>query len=147
MKKSILASVTTLLRATLLSAALATGLLAQAAEGTVVYHINDNASASALLVNVGNHLVAAPDNRIHVVSHGRGIDFLLRDARDGNGEAYAYRVKALAEKGVQFKVCRNTLRGRKLDDNAVEVGVIVVPAGVVEIARLQLEEKAAYIKP
>lgn len=138
---------TTLLRATLLSAALATGLLAQAAEGTVVYHINDNASASALLVNVGNHLVAAPDNRIHVVSHGRGIDFLLRDARDGNGEAYAYRVKALAEKGVQFKVCRNTLRGRKLDDNAVEVGVIVVPAGVVEIARLQLEEKAAYIKP
>lgn len=147
MKKSILASLAVLLRATLVSAALATGLLAQAAEGTVVYHINDSASASALLVNVGNHLVAAPDNRIHVVSHGRGIDFLLRDARDGNGEAYAYRIKALADKGVQFKVCRNTLRGRKLDDNAVEIGVIVVPAGVVEIARLQLEEKAAYIKP
>lgn len=147
MTKSIHPSLVSLLRAALLSVALAVCPLAQAAEGTVVYHINDSASASALLVNVGNHIVAAPDNRIHVVSHGRGIDFLLRDARDGNGEAYTYRVKALADKGVQFKVCRNTLRGRKLDDNAVEAGIIVVPAGVAEIARLQLEEKAAYIKP
>jgi len=147
MTNGIRASLVSLLRVAVVSAALAACPLSQAAEGTVVYHINDSASASALLVNVGNHLVAAPDNRIHVVSHGRGIDFLLREARDGNGEIYANKVKALADKGVQFKVCRNTLRGRKLDDNAVEVGVIVVPAGVVEIARLQLEEKAAYIKP
>ena len=147
MTKNIHASLKALLCVAVASAALAVCPLAQAAEGTVVYHINDSASASALLVNVGNHLVAAPDNHIHVVSHGRGIDFLLREARDGNGEAYTYRVKALADKGVQFKVCRNTLRGRKLDDNAVEAGVIVVPAGVVEIARLQLEEKAAYLKP
>lgn len=147
MTSGIRPSLVLLLRVAVVSAALAACPMSQAAEGTVVYHINDSASASALLVNVGNHLVAAPDNRIHVVSHGRGIDFLLREARDGNGEIYANKVKALADKGVQFKVCRNTLHGRKLDDNAVEVGVIVVPAGVVEIARLQLEEKAAYIKP
>ena len=147
MTNGIRPSLVSLLRVAVVSAALAACPLSQAAEGTVVYHINDSASAAALLVNVGNHLAAAPDNRIHVVSHGRGIDFLLREARDGNGEIYANKVKVLADKGVQFKVCRNTLRGRKLDDNAVEVGVIVVPAGVVEIARLQLEEKAAYIKP
>jgi len=114
---------------------------------TVVYHINENGSASALLTNVRNHLVAAPDTRIHVVSHGRGIDFLLKDARDASGEPYAGKIKPLAAQGVQFKVCRNTLNGRNLGDDAVDANATIVPAGVAEIARLQTEEKAAYLKP
>ena len=48
---------------------------------------------------------------------------------------------------MQFKVCRNTLKGRGLGDDAVDSGATVVPSGVVEIARLQTEEKAAYLKP
>lgn len=117
------------------------------AGGTVVYHINDAAAARVLLGNVQNHLNASPDTRIHVVSNGRGIDFLLRDALDGEGKAYAPAVQALAGRGVAFKVCRNTLKARSLADDVVLPEAGVVPAGVAEVARLQLEEKAAYIKP
>lgn len=85
--------------------------------------------------------------RIHVVSHGRGIDFLLKDAHEANGKPYAGKVKPLAAQGVQFKICRNTLKGRNLGDGAVDANATVVPAGVAEIARLQIEEKAAYLKP
>lgn len=132
---------------TLAIAGLTLAGFAHAGGDTVVYHINENGSASALLVNVRNHLAAAPDTRIHVVSHGRGIDFLLKDARDASGEPYAGTVKPLAAQGVQFKVCRNTLKGRGLADEAVDANASIVPSGVVEIARLQTEEKAAYLKP
>ncbi|WP_018230095.1 DsrE family protein [Methyloversatilis universalis] len=117
------------------------------AGGTVVYHINDAAAARGLLGNVQNHLNASPDIRIHVVSNGRGVDFLLRDALDAEGKAYAPAVQALASRGVAFKVCRNTLKARSLTDEAVLTEASVVPAGVAEVARLQLDEKAAYIKP
>ncbi len=135
------------LRRALAIAGLALAGFAHAGGDTVVYHINENGSASALLVNVRNHLAATPDTHIHVVSHGRGIDFLLKDARDAGGEPYAGKVKLLAAQGVQFKVCRNTLKGRGLGDEAVDGNASVVPSGVAEIARLQTEEKAAYLKP
>jgi hypothetical protein len=140
-------NITQRLRRALAIASLALAGPAHAGGDTVVYHINENGSASALLANVRNHLAAVPDTRIHVVSHGRGIDFLLKDARDASGEPYAARVKPLAAQGVHFKVCRNTLKGRGLGDDAVDSGATVVPSGVVEIARLQTEEKAAYLKP
>ncbi len=135
------------LRRALAIAGLALSGLAHAGGDIVVYHINENGSASALLANVRNHLAAAPDTHIHVVSHGRGIDFLLKDARDASGEPYAGKVKPLAAQGVQFKVCRNTLKGRGLGDDTVDGNASIVPSGVAEIARLQTEEKAAYLKP
>lgn len=140
-------NITQRLRRALAIAGLALAGLAHAGGDTVVYHINENGSASALLVNVRNHLAAAPDTRIHIVSHGRGIDFLLKDARDASGEPYAGKVKPLAAQGVQFKVCRNTLKGRNLADDAVDGNASVVPSGVAEITRLQTKEKAAYLKP
>ncbi len=140
-------NITPWLRRTLAIAALALAGFAHAAGDTVVYHINDSTNASALLVNVRNHLAAAPDTRIHVVSHGRGIDFLLKDAGDAGGAPYAGKLKPLAAQGVHFKVCRNTLKGRNLGDDAVDASATVVPSGVAEIARLQTEDKAAYLKP
>jgi intracellular sulfur oxidation DsrE/DsrF family protein len=118
-----------------------------AAGATVVYHIDDSANAHMLLGNVNNHLIAAPDTKIHVVANGKGIEFLLKGAQDSNGKSYAPAIEALAAKGVAFKVCRNSLNSRKLGDDAVIAEATIVPAGVAEIARLQIEEKAAYIKP
>lgn len=113
----------------------------------MVYHIDDSANAHMLLGNVNNHLIAAPDTKIHVVANGKGIEFLLKGAQDSNGKSYAPAIEALAAKGVAFKVCRNSLNSRKLGDDAVIAEATIVPAGVAEIARLQIEEKAAYIKP
>ena len=112
----------------------------------VVYHINDASVARVALRNIENHLNASPDVKIVVVTHGKGIDFLLNDAKDDKG-AYAPQVAGLKDRGVTFDVCRNTLKGRNLDDSAVIMEAQVVPSGVAEIGRLQAREGFVYLKP
>jgi intracellular sulfur oxidation DsrE/DsrF family protein len=127
--------------------AAATAAAPAAAEEKVVYHINDASVARVALRNIQNHITAAPDAKIVVVTHGKGIDFLLNDAKDDKGEPYQTQVAGLKERGVDFRVCRNTLKGRKLDDNAVMMDASVVPSGVAEIGRLQAKEGFVYLKP
>lgn len=122
-----------------------TASLAEAQE-KVVYHINDASVARVAMRNIENHLSASPDAKIVVVTHGKGIDFLLNDAKDDKG-AFAPQVAGLKEKGVEFRVCRNTLKGRNLDDNAVIMEAQVVPSGVAEIGKLQAREGYVYLKP
>jgi intracellular sulfur oxidation DsrE/DsrF family protein len=120
---------------------------AAAAEEKVVYHVNDASLARVAMRNIQNHITASPDARIVVVTHGKGIDFLLNDAKDDKGEPYQTQVAGLKEKGVDFRVCRNTLKGRKLDDSAVMMDANVVPSGVAEIGKLQAKEGFVYLKP
>ncbi len=117
-----------------------------AVQEKVVYHINDASVARVALRNIENHLNADPGVKIVVVTHGKGIDFLLNDAKDEKG-AYEPQVAGLKDRGVTFDVCRNTLKGRKLDDSAVIMEAQVVPSGVAEIGRLQAREGYVYIKP
>lgn len=112
----------------------------------VVYHVNDASVARMALRNIENHLNASPGVRIVVVAHGKGIDFLLNDAKDNKG-AYEPQVADLKNRGVEFRVCRNTLKGRNLDDSAVIMEASVVPSGVAEIAHLQAQEGYVYLKP
>lgn len=112
----------------------------------VVYHINDSTRARMALRNIENHLDADPNAKIVVVTHGNGIDFLLNDAKDTKG-AYEPQVAGLKNRGVTFDVCRNTLNGRKLGDDAVIMEAQVVPSGVAEIGKLQAREGYVYLKP
>ncbi|MEW6119395.1 MAG: DsrE family protein [Pseudomonadota bacterium] len=120
---------------------------APAAEEKVVYHVNDTANARAAMNNVNNHINASPDAKIVVVTHGKGIDFLLKGAEDSNGNPYEIGVQTLKAKGVDFRVCANTLRSRKLDASAVVEEATVVPSGVAEIGKLQAKEGYVYLKP
>lgn len=113
----------------------------------VVYHISDASNAMQALGNIRNHLNASPNASIVVVAHGAGIDFLLEDAKDRNGNPYDAVVRELSNRQVQFRVCNNTLEGRKIDRKRVLPEAIVVPSGVAEVARLQFQEGYAYIKP
>ena len=134
----------------MIHAAPVTGAAAPAAataEEKVVYHVNDASLARVAMRNIQNHITASPDARIVVVTHGKGIDFLLNDAKDDKGEPYQTQVAGLKEKGVDFRVCRNTLKGRKLDDSAVMMDANVVPSGVAEIGKLQAKEGFVYLKP
>jgi uncharacterized protein len=112
----------------------------------VLYHINDASVARVALRNIENHISASPGVKIVVVTHGKGIDFLLNDAKDDKG-AYAPHVAALKEKQVEFRVCRNTLKSRKLEDSVVIMEAQVVPSGVAEIGKLQAKEGFVYLKP
>lgn len=121
-------------------------LAANAAEEKVVYHVNDSANARVAMNNVNNHLNASPDAKIVVVTHGKGIDFLLNEAKDDKGE-YAPMVSGLKAKGVDFRVCNNTLKARKLEASAVIPEANIVPSGVAEIGKLQSQEGYVYLKP
>ncbi len=122
-------------------------MAANAAEEKVVYHVNDAANARAAMNNVNNHLNASPDAKIVVVTHGKGIDFLLNDAKDDKGNAYDAQIAGLTAKGVKFNVCNNTLKARKLEASAVNPDATIVPSGVAEIGKLQAQEGYVYLKP
>lgn len=120
---------------------------ANAADEKVVYHINDSENASAALRNIQNHLSAAPDAKIQVVTHGKGIDFLLDGSADKNGNPYNVAVEELAGKGVGFNVCNNTLTSRKIEKTKVIPQAKIVPSGVAEIGKLQAHQGYVYLKP
>lgn len=125
----------------------ATASPSAAVEEKVVYHINDSENAMAALRNVQNHLNASKGVHIVVVTHGKGIDFLLTGAQDKSGNPYEPVVQGLKEKGVDFRVCNNTLMSRKLEASAVIAEATIVPSGVAEIGRLQAKEGYVYLKP
>ena len=114
----------------------------------VVYHLNDGlAQASNGLRNINNHLEVNPNARIIVVTHAQGVDFLMKGARDRNGNKYEDLVEQLTQRGVQFDVCEITLRNRQLRKDQFIADVVYVPSGVAEITRLQQKEGFAYLKP
>ena len=114
----------------------------------VVYHLSEGlAQASNGLRNIGNHLEVKPAARIVVVSHARGVDFLMKDAKDANGNRYEDLVEQLKMRGVRFDVCEITLRNRKLSKDQFIADATYVPSGVAEVTRLQQREGFAYLKP
>ena len=117
------------------------------AEVKAVYHINDSAVAGVAMNNIKNHLGADAGAKIIVVTHGKGIDFLLDGAADAKGNPFNINVEELQAKGVEFRVCNNTLVSRKIDPKTVLPGAKIVPSGVAELAKVQAKEGYVYVKP
>jgi hypothetical protein len=114
----------------------------------VVYHINEGtAQASNGLRNIGNHLEVNPNAKIVVVTHAQGVDFLMKGAKDKNGNKYEDLVEQLKLRGVQFDVCQITLRNRKMTKDQFIEYATFVPSGVAEVTRLQQREGYAYLRP
>lgn len=128
----------------------------------VVYHINyDNPKQqTGALRNVQNHInaVGAENIDIKIVLHGNGLALLLepdslaklKKFKHANAdEAMTAKIDSLKDQGVNFNVCANTVRGRKVDLETDLYNVDkqdVVPSGVAEVARLQAMGYS-YIKP
>lgn len=113
-----------------------------------MYHISDSTNARLALLNINNHLRATNDKaKIVVVTNAKGIDFLLADAQDQDGKPYQPMVQDLKTKGVDFRVCNNTLVSRKIEQKNVIAEAQIVPSGVAEIGRLQTMDHFAYLKP
>lgn len=114
----------------------------------VVYHLNEGVQqASRAIGNIRNHLNADPGTRIVVVAHGPGIDFLLEGAEDAQGRVFSGPIGELAARGVEFRVCNNTLVSRRIPKERVVMEAKVVPSGVAEVARLQAKEQFVYLRP
>ena len=128
----------------------------------VVYHINyDNPKKQAgALRNIQNHInaVGAENLDLKVVLHGNGLSLLLdpdslaklKKFKHANAdEKMTAKIDNLKGQGVDFNVCANTVRGRKVDVDGDLHDVDksdIVPSGVAEVAHLQAQGYS-YVKP
>lgn len=115
-------------------------------QARVVYHISSSATPGAALRNVANHLSASPNVKIVVVAHNDGVDFLLRGARDESGQLVEPAVRRFLERGVDFRICHNTLERRSIHAAQIIPEAQLVPSGIAEISRLQSQEGYAYMR-
>jgi len=119
----------------------------------VVYHINytggdKDKKYRGAMRNIQNHInaVGAENMEIKVVLHGNGVGIL--NSAKGNDKLQT-AIASLKSQDVNFHVCANTLRGRKIDYNADLFDVFeedIVPSGVAELSHLQ-QQGYTYIKP
>jgi len=128
----------------------------------VVYHINyDNPKRQAgALRNIQNHInaVGAENLDLKVVLHGNGLSLLLEPDSLEKLKKFKYananeiitaKIDNLKSQGIDFNVCANTVRGRKIDVDTDLYNVDkvdIVPSGVAEVVRLQAMGYS-YIKP
>ena len=114
----------------------------------VVYHFDGGLSqATKGLRNMRNHLDVDPQAKIIAVAHAEGVDFLMEGAKTTNNQEFAASVGDLMSRGVKFEICEITLKNRNLKKEQFILGATFTPSGVVRIAKLQADEKFAYIKP
>jgi intracellular sulfur oxidation DsrE/DsrF family protein len=128
----------------------------------VVYHINndDPKLQKGVLRNIQNHInaVGAENIEVRVVLHGNGLSLLLNPESLSHLAKFKYanatkemtaRIDVLKGQGVSFKICNNTIKGRKVDivDDLYDAdSADIVPSGVAELSYLQ-EKGFTYIKP
>ena len=113
----------------------------------VVFHLDETANARWALMLARSYLDDSPKAKIVFVAYGPGIDFLLEETKDKRGNPYDHAVLTLVDRGVEFRVCAATLGARSIAKEDLLDAVSVVPSGISEIARLQLKEGYAYLKP
>ncbi len=113
----------------------------------VVFHVDEMANARWALTLAHSYLDDSPKAKIVFVAYGPGIDFLLEDATDHLNNPYDDAEMKLVDRGVEFRVCATTLSSREVAKADFLEEVLIVPSGVSEIARLQLKEAYAYLKP
>lgn len=89
-----------------------------------------------------NHLTVDPKARIVMVMRVAGINYLMCDAKDADGNPFEVTVQDPVSKGVEFRVCE--IKSRNIDRKQLIDEVKYVPSGVAEVARLQAQEGFVY---
>ncbi|QRV01987.1 DsrE family protein [Arcanobacterium phocisimile] len=111
----------------------------------LVFHVNENDRWPFAIRSVDNVLLNSdtPGTNITVVANGAAVrSFSQLDVEPHRMS----RIKNLAEKGVHFLVCNIALEQRQIKPEMVPDFCAIVPAGIVEIAKLQAEGYG-YVKP
>ena len=119
----------------------------------VVYHVNDIHKATGALRNAKNHLNAVGDKNVDmiVVTHSSGAFLLVEGSmgkKNKKGKVYNFTdtVASLANRGVKFQICANTIRGKKINKNKINENAEIIPSGVAQVAHLQ-QRGYKYVKP
>jgi len=114
------------------------------AEHFAVFHISTgDAYAQKLVLNNAQNLqnfYGADKVVIEVVSYGPGLRTLFKESTNSK------RIQRMADNGITFSACANTMRAMGRDSASLNKVAKVVPGGVVRI--MELEEAGwTYIRP
>ncbi len=113
----------------------------------VVFHINDPSRWQTALGNITNLLKDVGDDAAEVVVLTNGPSVTAY-----SDSALMEKIKELAQRGVRFRACRNSLKNLCsggdvcINEENLPDFIEVVPAGITELVRLQ-SEGFAYVKP
>jgi intracellular sulfur oxidation DsrE/DsrF family protein len=120
---------------------------AQAAEKKVVLQISDgDPEKQTLVLNVANNLLKhyGPDNvKLEIVAFGPGLRLLFAD------NANKHRIDALAQTGVRFSACQNTMQAMSKQlgySPALLANAVPVSAGIARILELT-EQDYTLVRP
>lgn len=111
----------------------------------VVFHINDTNRWPILLSNIKNLMSDLGEDNITIKVIANGMAVLAYMPEPDN-QRILRNVKELSEKGLVFMACKNSLDGNKIEEETLSKDIKVVPAGVTELVKKQVEGYA-YIKP
>ncbi len=90
---------------------------------------------SGVLKNIENLRNAlGPTTQVEVVVHGAGLSFLM-----GTNTGQADQMKHLADQGVIFAACRNTMKRQNVSAGQLLPFATTVDSGVAEVVRRQTE--------
>ena len=111
----------------------------------LIIHVDDNDKGRLNLAfnNVANYKAGLPGEKFSIVmvANGPAIQLSTRE----NAEL-AERGKQLKAEGHSIRLCNNALKAFNVPVSELWEGCEVVPAGVVEIVKLQ-REGFAYLRP
>lgn len=111
----------------------------------LVLHVDsdDPRILSLAFANVNNYRNALQDEDLHIVlvANGPGVKRFTIDDAD-----FARQGDDLSAQGLAIRLCANALRAFEIPRDRLWPCVSVVPAGLVELVRLQ-RAGYAYIKP
>lgn len=109
----------------------------------VVFHVDEIEKWELALANVHNLLagIEVERSQVEVVANGKGVEIFASP-----DEKSLHTMTILADRGVRFCACQNSLKSHNINEEEVPEFFVVVPIGVLELAEKQLRG-FAYIKP
>lgn len=111
-----------------------------------VFHVDREKEEDLLMAlnNIQNLLKAVPaeETAICLLANGPAVNLFLRE----RAIQYGANIQKLSAAGVRVLACKNSLDNFKLSQTDLLESCEAIPAGIVELIRLQ-SEGYAYIKP
>lgn len=111
----------------------------------VIFHLGEDSEekVNEVFNNLRNLLVDLGEENVEVelLTNGKGV-MAMRNDNESNG----LRIRHLAKQGVRFAVCANSLKHLKIASEELVSEAEIVPAGVSELVKKQIEGWA-YIRP
>lgn len=106
----------------------------------VIFHVDELVKWPLVLANARNFLAIEPDAKIEILANSEAVKFLALEAKESD------IFQELVGNHVVFAACHNAMVKFAIPAEALAKDVVVVPAGVVELAKKQ-HQCYAYIRP